>query len=178
MHEHKEELGECFLHCCIPVKKINLPSNLTGPFSHSWHQSSYTNNPLSQNIRETTALGTVIWHKALVCCETSWSPTCSASQHYGMSMATGKKCVVQVQKGLEVAATCLWTKICLMPVVTGSSTKAGLSLQAVRGSCGPIKHQGGSVAACRETHSSSLKLPLGSHNTDARMQQGSPLLRW
>lgn len=40
------------------------------------------------------------------------------------------------------APECLWTQICLLPVETGTSTKPGLGLQAVRGSCGPIKHQG------------------------------------
>lgn len=134
--------SNCFPHCCIPVKKINLPPNLTGVFSHSRHQSSYTDNPLAQSIRETIACGTSFGINHLCAVKLSWPPTCSASKHHGMSTATGKNCAVEVQRGLEVAAECLWTQLCLMPAVTGSSTKAGLSLQAVRGSCGPIKHQG------------------------------------
>lgn len=91
---------------------------------------------------EAIAHGTVTGYKTFVCLKLSPSSTCSASKHYGTSMATGKRCEIQVQKGPEVAAECLWTQICLVTVVPGSSTKVGLSLHAVTGSCGPVKHQG------------------------------------
>lgn len=109
MRRNSESLfqGSASFSSWIPLKKIALPPNLTGAFPHNQHKASFTDNPVAQNVMEAIAHRTVIGCKTFVCLKLSPSPTCSASKHYSMSMATGKKCVLQVQKGPEVAAECL-----------------------------------------------------------------------